>query len=472
MKAKTTQKPRRSGTTAGRRILCGTDFSENAGEAAAVAAALGKQLKEPVALVHAVEKPYLLSPGAEVMKWLMSSRRKSLAQEAERLRKTGANVHETISYGPADEVLVDLANKGQTRMLVVASQGRRGVERWFLGSISERTAERAKVPTLVVRKGSAFAAWIRGDRPLKVFVAFNFTSTSEAAVHWIEELQAIGPCEVVVGYVAEPPAQQTPLGNASSLPHFGLSPEGRALLERNLKERVTDLLGPTPFRARLESNWSRPESRLAELAQEEGADLLVLGSHQYHGFERLWHSSVSRGLLHRATMSVAVVPWATLKNRAINLAPPVQRVLVTTDFSNLANHAISHAYSLLRGEGTVHLIHVIHPQELPGGESLKGTPDRRFKTRHSKHAQACTERLRGLIPPAAANLGILTEVEVIEHHEVAQAICESAERFGAHVICLGTHGRSGVSKALLGSVAQRVMARSPRPLFLVKPPPQ
>jgi nucleotide-binding universal stress UspA family protein len=206
------------------------------------------------------------------------------------------------------------------------------------------------------------------------------------------------------------------------------------------------------------------------MAREEGADLIVVGSHQYRGFERLWHTSVSRGLLHSATMSVAVVPLSTRQARAAGLAPPVRRVLVTTDFSELANHAIPHAYSFLRSGGTVHLVHVMHPSELPGGEYLQGPADRRFEARHAKHVEACAEKLRALVPAEAALHGVLTEVEVVEHREVAEAIGQVAERFDADVICLGTHGRSGLSKALLGSVAQKVMTHSKRPLLVVRPP--
>lgn len=150
------------------------------------------------------------------------------------------------------------------------------------------------------------------------------------------------------------------------------------------------------------------------------------------------------------------------------MAPPVRRVLVTTDFSELANQAIPHAYSLVRGGGTVHLVHVMHPEELPGGEYLQGPPDRRFETQHAKHLQAAAEKLRALIPAEAALHGVNTEVEVIEHREAAEAICQAGERCGVDVVCLGTHGRSGLSAAVLGSVASGVMARSKRPLLAVR----
>ncbi|MBL9168816.1 MAG: universal stress protein [Verrucomicrobiales bacterium] len=450
-------KAKQSGTRAPV-LLVGTDFSSTAKAAANVAAALAQRLDGSLDLVHVSVIP------------AYPPLRRKLREEAERLRRSGALVHETLLNGNADEELVKRSQLGSCRLIVVSSLGKRRSERWLLGSVSERTAERATVPTLVVRDPAPFEAWTRGQRQLKVFVAFNFTVTSEAAMRWVKELQAIGPCDVVVGYVDWPPEQRTRLGGSGSLPLVGNLPDVQAVLERDVRTRAVELLGDMPFRLRVEANWGRPDARLAEMAKEEGSDVIAVGSHQYRGFERLWHTSVSRGLLHSATMSVAVVPLSTLEKRGADMAPAVRRVLVTTDFSELANHAIPHAYSLVRGGGTVYLVHVAHPQQLPGGEYLQGPSDRRFEGQHAKHIQAAIGKLRALIPAEAALRGVITEVEVVEHRDVAEAIGQVAERFGVDIICLGTHGGSGLSKALMGSVAQKVMTNSERPLLVVRPP--
>ena len=58
----------------------------------------------------------------------------------------------------------------------------------------------------------------------------------------------------------------------------------------------------------LEPNLGRVDSALIQFARERAHDLLVVGSHQRQGFQRLWQTSVSRGVLHHAPMGVAVVP--------------------------------------------------------------------------------------------------------------------------------------------------------------------
>lgn len=438
-------------------VLCGTDFSPNAAQAADVACALAKLVDAPLELVHVSAIP--AHPPLET----------DLAAEAARLRAQGVVVHPSILEGNPDEELVKRAKPKSCRMVVVASLGRRGPSRWLLGSVSERTAERAPVPTLVVRNATPLLAWARGERPLKVFVAFNFTATAEAAMRWVKTLLGMGPCEVVVGYVDFPLEQRARLGGTGPVPLVGNLPEVQTVLERDLKVRVTELLGTDKFRVRVDANWGQPNAPLAAMAKQLGADLIVVGSHQYHGFERFWNGSVSSGILRDAAMSVAVVPMTSKGPRAVGIAPPLRRVMVTTDFSDLANRAIPHAYSLLRGGGTLHLLHVTHPYEIPGGEFLQGPVSPGFEASHAKHLQSCAHKLRALIPSEAAAMGIATEVEVAEHEDVATAICQAAERFGADAICCATHGLSGLSKALMGSVAQKVLAESPRPLLFVHP---
>jgi nucleotide-binding universal stress UspA family protein len=437
-------------------VICGTDFTPAAGHAADAAAALARCLKCPLDLLHVSALPSY-SPVLE-----------ALSAEADRLRQQGADVHESIVEGNADEELVKRAIPISCRMVVVSSLGKRAPQRWLLGSVSERTAERAFVPTLVLRDATPFLEWTRGERPLQVFVAFNFTATSEAALRWIKELQLIGPCVVVVGYVDHPPEQRARLGGAGPLALVGNPPEVQAILERDLRAKVTELLGSNDFQIRVEANWGRPDAALAGMAKQAGADLVVIGSHQYQGFERVWNRSVSRGLLHSATMNVVVVPSATLRTTPVPIVPTVRKVLVATDFSTLANRAIPHACSLLGAGGTVRLVHVMHPHEMPHGEYLQGQVDQRFKTRHAEHVGICHHQLAALIPADAAARGILTEVEVVEHRDAAQGISQAAERFGADAICLATHGHTGLASVVLGSVAMSLLGQSPRPLYLVR----
>ena len=75
-------------------------------------------------------------------------------------------------------------------------------------------------------------------------------------------------------------------------------------------------------------------------------------------------------------------------------------------------------------------------------------------------------RLVELIPPKAQQRGARTELEFVEDDVASLGICRTATRVHADAICLGTHGRTGISRLVLGSVAQDVLARAQQVVVL------
>jgi nucleotide-binding universal stress UspA family protein len=67
-------------------------------------------------------------------------------------------------------------------------------------------------------------------------------------------------------------------------------------------------------------------------------------------------------------------------------------------------------------------------------------------------------------------MGVAVRTEVVRSDDVADAIRGAADRLAADVICIGSHGHSGVAGAVLGSVAQGVVSKSRRPVLVVRPP--
>jgi nucleotide-binding universal stress UspA family protein len=200
------------------------------------------------------------------------------------------------------------------------------------------------------------------------------------------------------------------------------------------------------------------------LALEENADLVVVGSHGRSAAEQLWEGSVCRGLMRMAHSSVACVP-TPLAARAAKRSE-LANVLVATDFSDVGNAALSLAYAVASASGSVHLVHVI-PAPGDGFE-----PHDIFEVRKANaaaHAEA-EARLRSLILPVAGGGGPRTIVHVLSARHPSEAIAQAAERLDADLICLGTHGRAGATRTLLGSVAQSVLGNTQRPVLLARAP--
>ncbi len=432
------------------KIVCGTDFSVHATHAATVAAALAKRSRTTLRLVHVVEPSSVEFLSKESVERLRERFRRKLVAEGKRLRDLGAEVTESLTLGRPPEVLAEAAPPETTDVIAISSIGQFAPSRWLLGSVAEKTAQRAKVPTLVVRDHESLLAWAKGKRPLKVFVGYDFSTSADAALRWVAALKQIGVCRTVVTYVSWPPKETWRFGVGGQTTLTENEPEVRTLLERDLKERCTQIFGLGLPRFRVVSSWGPVEERIIELAKAEAADLIVLGTNQRLGVNRYWLGSVSRGVLNNTSMNVVCVPAAA--HPVTENIPTYRRVLVPTDFSEPGNRAIAYAYGAATRGGEVCLMHVIPP----AGAA------------NAKRKQQLAARLKALVPEEAGRRGVQSRVEVVEHQHPDLAISQAAERFAADLICIGSRGRAGLKRHLLGSVTEGVMRRSRRPVLVVR----
>jgi nucleotide-binding universal stress UspA family protein len=436
-------------------ILCGTDFSLPAREAADAAAALARRMNEPLVLLHALETlaefraDWQTSAGHDSVIEFLQRR---LAEEAARLRLSGVEVEEEFCAGEAADALVDRACRQGTSFVLLGPHGKSAASRLLLGSVSERVAQTAPVPALIVRDAAPFRDWDSG-RPLHVAVGADLSPSAEGALQWAGEFARLGSSEVVVIHVAWPPGEYSRLGIESRMDLVTCHPEVEQVLTREITERLGTLAAHPSVRIRIQAGFGRRADHLAQIASDERSDLLVVGTHQRHGMRRLWHGSVSRGVLHLTQGNVAVVPVPAAGQLDL---PEVRRILVPTDFSDVANLAIPYAYAVLADGGVVHLLHVIESE--PGSEEA-GTSEAQLEA-----------ALHALVPAAANRRDVRTEAVVIRGRRIGHAIAAAAERMGVDLVCIGSRGRSSLFGRNAGVVAQEVWRLSDRPLLVIRPP--
>ena len=283
-------------------ILCGTDFSENAKRAGTAAATIAGMLSRRLILLHAFEQP--VNTRETDLQPLISAASECLHAEAQRLRKAGADVEERLVQGFADAVLLKAAQVEQPALIVVSSLGRRAPARWLLGSVSERVAEAASAPTLVIRSDDPFETWKKG-KPLTVLVAADFSASSDSALRLVAFLQQIGPCSITVAHVTYPAGHLLDAGEAANPT---LKPEYRKAMEDALQDKISAQLSNTTADIRIDTNWGRIDNAVLLAAADLNADVVIVGTHSEAGAAEWWHTSVSRGVLHRATTNVACAP--------------------------------------------------------------------------------------------------------------------------------------------------------------------
>jgi nucleotide-binding universal stress UspA family protein len=149
--------------------------------------------------------------------------------------------------------------------------------------------------------------------------------------------------------------------------------------------------------------------------------------------------------------------------------PDIRRILCPVDFSGASQLALDHAIALAGWyRSHVTALYVSHPANVlePGilVTTLPGT---------SLPADAGREQLEPLLrrwlePAGAKGVGCDTLFE--EHHNVAACILDRAASLQADLIVLGTHGRGGFDRLLLGSVTEKVLRKAAVPVLTVPPP--
>ena len=145
------------------------------------------------------------------------------------------------------------------------------------------------------------------------------------------------------------------------------------------------------------------------------------------------------------------------------MTPTIRKIVVPTEFSHRSDAAVDYAVALATALGAAeHLVHVVE-EPFMGGEWEMYVRDPQ-EIREQLDADA-----RGRLAATAGRLETLSfPVSTgIRHGSAFEGIVHEAKAVSADLIVMGTHGRRGVSHLMLGSVAERVMARCGKSLSAV-----
>jgi nucleotide-binding universal stress UspA family protein len=145
-----------------------------------------------------------------------------------------------------------------------------------------------------------------------------------------------------------------------------------------------------------------------------------------------------------------------------------EKILVPTDGSDTAENAVEHALDLAdKYDAEVHALYVVDTDSMSltlGGEQLDRIEQGQFGEMEEVKSKA--DAATGYVADHAADRG-LEAVEHISAGKPHDMIADYAEDHDIDLVVMGSHGRSGVRRAILGSVTERVLRSTEVPVLVV-----
>lgn len=207
-----------------------------------------------------------------------------------------------------------------------------------------------------------------------------------------------------------------------------------------------------------QTDSSSASEAIIEYATDKDIDLVVMGTHGRQGMDRLLSGSVSEEVVRGAPCPVFTV-LGTDENEGV---PTISRVLAPVDLSDQSETVIQHAAALSDAYATpLDLLHVVEEAAYPSVYGLDPlTPS----------LPNVQDRAREALETLASQLDLRTDpvnVHVLAGY-AARDIVEFARKKESDLIVMATHGRTGLDRFLIGSVAEKVVRSAPCPVFTLK----
>jgi len=200
-----------------------------------------------------------------------------------------------------------------------------------------------------------------------------------------------------------------------------------------------------------------PAREIVRYSEEAAVDEIMLGSHGREGASRILLGSVAERVLRRAPVPVTIIR-------------PRQRTgdthhLVPIDGSEQSTNALEYAVSVFPDVETT-ILHAIDPMETHYGEGQLVHSEEAYE-RIQRDAEQLLADAAALAQEHDANVRSTIAVEWGPNRP-ADAILDYIDTTDVDHVIMGSHGRSGASRILLGSVAEAVGRRSPAPVTVVR----
>jgi nucleotide-binding universal stress UspA family protein len=294
-------------------------------------------------------------------------------------------------------------------------------------------------------------------RPFQtILFGADFSEGSREAFRAACSLAVAGQTHIHVLHVIEPqwvPEEPVPLGQAVMEFYDRRDGIGR---DEALKRRMRELYAPDiPIDVAYHLTEGEAAGEILHLSKDLRPDLIVVGTHGRTGLSWLLAGSVATSVLRRAPCPVLALHCP----ERIHPVPDIQVILHPTDFSQGCESSLRVARALARDLGArLVLLHVVPFGFYANEMTVPVDP--------SVYREALDEE-RQLIDGPDLKYPVESRVA---RGDAAEEILRAAAELHCGLVVMGTHGRTGLSRLLMGSVTEYVVPRADCPVLAVRTP--
>lgn len=285
----------------------------------------------------------------------------------------------------------------------------------------------------------------------KILCATDFSAGAKQALHVATQLSMQTGSALVIAHAwHQPPSLYCP--ELTIPPEVVQDVIDAAQIELDAAVASTEAAGAKRVSGRLLSGV--PWCKIVETLEQERFDLCVIGTEGRTGLRRFLVGSVAEAIVRHAPCSVLAV-------HPSDAAKPFSHIVVPSDFSAGAACANDTAASLVPADGTITLFHVIEvPIAYPGQH-----PVRAMEIERCQRASADLER-------TAQELRSRTKARVRTESKIGHPVHETLALLdrdpSIDLVVVGSHGRTGIKRVLLGSVAEKLVRHAARPVLVAR----
>jgi nucleotide-binding universal stress UspA family protein len=279
----------------------------------------------------------------------------------------------------------------------------------------------------------------------KIIVPLDGSATAEAILPFVEEIAKHTGAEIVLVTAV----QQVGVWDAA------LTLQVLDREDASAVQYLTEQAGKVAGKQRSRVLRGDPAEAILRAAGEESADLIAISTHGRSGLARWLFGSTATKLLEAATVPVLFVRPKAGEDKGAP-GPVVQKILVPLDGSDTAMSILHTVEAFAKAMGaSLVLFHAVEPiAAYPGFETQSVAAVTVLEEMQAQARQILTRAMED-----AKSRGVEATM-VVSLDSAVSGILHAADDQKVDLIAIGTHGRGGIGRAVLGSVADGVVRRS------------